>query len=807
MIRYQLDDLGWFHFEALTQSILKAELGMAVESWGGHSDLGRDAYSEHPLMFPVPGKLRDGPFLFQAKFVQAANASGAKPAQAILKAVSAEVIEIQKRIQTGEWSYVRHFVLLTNAPLSSTTHASIKKLLKPVLPKTKITALGGKDICDLLDKHPSLRRSFPEIMSLRDLDALLSEVVNKAVLERSKSAIEETRDVVPVFVPTDAYYESWRILQNHGFVVLDGPPEMGKTAIARMIALGQISNDWQAIDCRNPDDFFASFDPNSSQIFVADDAFGRTEYDVTQGRKWERDLPKLLHRIDNKHWLIWTSRKHILIRALYDMDLTGKAINFPAPGEVIVSADNLSIEEKARILYRHARAANLEEWLRRIVRNHASQIVKDEHFTPERIRRFIQERLPALEEEGKIQYLSDKYIADEVTEAIRNPTLRMKKAFKKLPIVHKYILIALLDCNDSTDTETVKDRFIQFQPSVSQSAFTEALDDLTGTFVKLVYESYSGNRHKRVDWIHPSYRDLVIDELSNELIFQNNFLKAASIVGIKLALSEAGGSTGARTLPLMSSKESWHTLKDRLLEIVRKQNWGTVDEIIEVVIGALSIIDIDESYRTNLLLILRALCDSAYDRCEQPNETFPPHFLYTYFKAASLLDPLPPLPNIVSSLDKVSTDLNLLFEESSDWGKKLDPQIINDWLALAAIVRNFKITAADQAAIQHTLEQDFQSLLSSIDNEVPDEIDPGESERTCHSEADRLISIASSLERFPTATNEEEQALNKVFATLHDKADEYCSLADSYRWSDSDDDVERGSSTYSFSTEDLFSDL
>ena len=52
-IRYNLDSLGWFQFEWLVQSLLKAELGIGVESWGGRGDWGRDAYSVGPLPFPM----------------------------------------------------------------------------------------------------------------------------------------------------------------------------------------------------------------------------------------------------------------------------------------------------------------------------------------------------------------------------------------------------------------------------------------------------------------------------------------------------------------------------------------------------------------------------------------------------------------------------------------------------------------------------------------------------------------------------------------------------------------------------------
>jgi len=53
MIRYRLDDLGWFQFEALVQSLLKAELGVGVEAWGGRRDYGIDAIVKHRLKFPA----------------------------------------------------------------------------------------------------------------------------------------------------------------------------------------------------------------------------------------------------------------------------------------------------------------------------------------------------------------------------------------------------------------------------------------------------------------------------------------------------------------------------------------------------------------------------------------------------------------------------------------------------------------------------------------------------------------------------------------------------------------------------------
>ena len=298
MPRYRLDDLGWYQFEQFCQSMLQTRLGLSVESWGGSGDLGRDAYSEEKLRFPEPLVPADGPFIFQAKFVSGANASGARPHNAIKKACNAELKRIAERREQGVWEEPSHYALLTNAPFGSKSRSSIRNLLEENLPETTITLLGGNELTAMLDSEPELRRSFPEIMGIRDIDALISESVNKEVLERSEIAIDECRDLIPVFVPTTSYYEAWNRLETYHFVVCwTGPPEMGKTAIARTISFAQFLKNWDLIDCRNPDDFFRSFDSNRSQVFIADDAFGRTEYDPTLGRAWERDLPKALRRI------------------------------------------------------------------------------------------------------------------------------------------------------------------------------------------------------------------------------------------------------------------------------------------------------------------------------------------------------------------------------------------------------------------------------------------------------------------------------------------------------------------------------
>ena len=483
MIRYRLDDLGWYQFEWLIQSLLKAEYGLGVESWGGHQDYGRDVYFEGSLPFPAKHSTSRGPFLFQVKFVENANAAGATFDRVLLDAVRKETRRIETRIQSSKWPELRHYVLLTNASLSARLRTKVKESLNAAIPGTQIHSLGGNDICDLLDQHTDLRHSFPQLLSLRDLDTLLQEVVNKEILERSQSAIDYARAVIPIFVPTAAYEKAWKVLKEHHFAVLEGPPEMGKTAIAWMITLTQVTQDWGAYVCDEPDDFFRCYKAGERQVFVADDAFGRTEYDTSRGRKWEQQLGPMLNRLNQTHWLIWTSRKYILERAQRVMDLQGKATQFPDPAAILIDASQLSLEEKALILYRHARSAGLEEKAKNIIRHYARSIVESTHFTPERIRRFVTERLPDLVSEMTMGHLGMEEISAEIDMAIQNPTDRMRKSFRALPQAHKWMLISLLE-GRSLSSQSLQRLYETHCPVREQKSFIEVLDDLSESFVK-----------------------------------------------------------------------------------------------------------------------------------------------------------------------------------------------------------------------------------------------------------------------------------------------------------------------------------
>jgi hypothetical protein len=438
---YRLDELGWFQFERLCQSLLKAKYGAAVEAWSGNKDFGRDAYAPGPLRFPGKDSV-EGPFVFQAKFVSGANAAGAKSDALLKDAVTREIKRVDKRIDSSEWDPPAVYCLMTNAPVS----ASLRKELVEALGAIEcevIVIMDGRDICIELDDLPNLRMSYPQILGLADLQMLIGNAVARDLITQSNITLKMLTSLASVFVATSPYVTALSILNLHHFVILTGPPEMGKTTIARMIALARHTTGWDVFDCRGPNDVFKVYDADRPQVFVADDAFGSTEYRPEVAANWAEQMDRVLAVCDATHWVIWTSRPAPLKTGLARLQIRGVGNQFPATNEVVVESDRLSLQEKAQILYRHAKAAGLSEGARNLVRSQALAIVQSPHFTPLRISRLIRTQMPLIDELPPDERLPA--IRKAVAAGLAEATDEMTKSFDNLPDEPRSVLIALLD--------------------------------------------------------------------------------------------------------------------------------------------------------------------------------------------------------------------------------------------------------------------------------------------------------------------------------------------------------------------------
>ncbi len=412
-VGYSLDRLGWLQFEQLCTQLLELEGGLPRTAWTGSSDRCRSALSDAPVGPPLLAYAMPGPVLLHCAWV---NRRSGAAVETMVRQLAAE-----------RWEDLRtanSFLLLSNAGLD-------RPLEVPAgLERIRVGVLGERELGERIDARPELRQAMPSLLGLRPLE----ELIEPALDRRSSLDRHAARELATVFVPTRAHRRALEVLGEHRFAVLTGPPEMGKTAIARMVALAQQTCGWEAHECTSPEGVFSAFDPRRAQVFIADDAFGSTEYRADAAERWARAMERLLRSLDERHWLIWTSRPAPLRAALRRLHRERGAERFPAPAKVLVDASDLDVAEKTLILFRHAKAAELPHGIRYAIRFRGPEIVANRHFTPERIRRLIA-RLQA----------GDENVGEATERELTTATDAMAASFSTLAREHRDLLVALLD--------------------------------------------------------------------------------------------------------------------------------------------------------------------------------------------------------------------------------------------------------------------------------------------------------------------------------------------------------------------------
>ncbi len=225
-LKYRLSVLGWYNFETLVLTMLKVIIGPGVTSFGGTKDGGRDASFEGTALFPSDSENWQGKWIFQVKYSELESIES-ESGTMVLSTLRKEMSRILENNSPD------NYILITNYRISASLREDLCNLAREAGLQGRFHSIDGREVCEFLDIHPQLRRSFPELLGLADVD----QVINKELYVRSQAFVSDWQPRLVTFVAVSQYFVALDILRNHNFVVIDGPPEVGKSFIGAAITL------------------------------------------------------------------------------------------------------------------------------------------------------------------------------------------------------------------------------------------------------------------------------------------------------------------------------------------------------------------------------------------------------------------------------------------------------------------------------------------------------------------------------------------------------------------------------------------
>ncbi|MEJ7591388.1 MAG: hypothetical protein WKF77_07555 [Planctomycetaceae bacterium] len=372
-VSYELHSLGWKAFQSLCVTIAGEVFGQTVQSFFDSHDGGRDG-AFHGIWKRKAGESFEGSFTAQCKFTSKADK------QIQLTDLKDELLKAKRLAARG---LADNYILLTNARLTGTTEAKIRKEFQTNADVKRFAAYGVDRISQIIRESPRLRMLVPRVYGLGDLSQILDERAH----DQAREILSVLGDDLAKFVITDAYQRSAKALVEHGFVLLLGEPACGKSTIAAALAVGAL-DEWgcSTLKIRDADDFVSHSNPHEpKQFFWVDDAFGATQFDWSSAAGWNRAFPHINAAIRRGARVLFTSRENIYRSAR--QHLKESALPVIKESQVVIQVEQISKEEREQILYNHIRQGNQSEKFKSQLKPFLPDVAAHPRFSPEIARR------------------------------------------------------------------------------------------------------------------------------------------------------------------------------------------------------------------------------------------------------------------------------------------------------------------------------------------------------------------------------------------------------------------------------------
>lgn len=490
-----LHTIGWRAFQDLCSQVCEVVLNRPVEIFREAQDGGQDA------VFLIPSGSGAPPI----GTIQCKHTSEASRA---LKAgdLSGEIENVEKLVKAG---MTDTYVFMTNMSIDAPVAAAMRARLR-ALGVRKPHILGRQYIVRVIRSSARLRALVPQVYGLGDL----TSIVDERLSEQSRSLLDSWIPKLRTYVPTKAHRDAVNAISDHGVVLLLGNPSSGKSAIGAIVStIASENQNNTVLALTSPRDFEAGWNPNDpGRFFWIDDAFGSNVLRDDYVQDWASAFSKLRAAINHGNRFLLTSRKHIYEAAKRRLGQRNLA-QF-TDGSAVVDVGNLTLDEKAQILYNHVNFGEQSQSWRSSVKPHLSAVAAVEDFLPG-----IAERLgdPNFTERVKPYKPSLVSFMEEPTEHLVD-TVNTLDDHLQAALILVYVHQAGFD---PSDHDTLAAQAVAELTGFSITKIQDCFAELKGSFLKL-----SGPR-----WMfaHPTISDALTEVLREKPHMMAALIRGAPI--------------------------------------------------------------------------------------------------------------------------------------------------------------------------------------------------------------------------------------------------------------------------------------